>query len=169
MLSEQILKKRKEAGLSQEALAEQLGVSRQAVSKWEVGDANPDIAYVMRMCEIFGISSDVLLFGEERRPKTDEVSKNVQEKKPPEKRLYPFILGMLLLVLGTGGIVVLGILSALHPWTAIVGQYVYEGLLGFVIGTKTGWLLILCILCALIGAVLSIIAVFCPWILDRRK
>lgn len=37
MLSEQILKKRKEAGLSQEALAEQLGVSRQAVSKWEVG------------------------------------------------------------------------------------------------------------------------------------
>ena len=66
MLSEQILKKRKEAGLSQEALAEQLGVSRQAVSKWEVGEANPDIAYVMRMCEIFGISSDVLLFGEER-------------------------------------------------------------------------------------------------------
>ena len=46
MLSEQILKKRKEAGLSQEALAEQLGVSRQAVSKWEVGEANPDIAYV---------------------------------------------------------------------------------------------------------------------------
>lgn len=169
MLSEQILKKRKEAGLSQEALAEQLGVSRQAVSKWETGEANPDIAYVMRMCEIFGISSDVLLFGEERSPKTDETSKNVQEKKPPEKHLYPFILGMLLLVLGTSGIVVLGILSALHPWTAIVDQYVYEGLLGFVIGTKTGWLLILCILCALIGAVLSIIAVFCPWILDRRK
>lgn len=169
MLSEQILKKRKEAGLSQEALAEQLGVSRQAVSKWETGEANPDIAYVMRMCEIFGISSDVLLFGEERIPETSEVSKNIQEKKSTEKRLYPFILGMLLLVLGIGGIAVLGILSALNPWTATVGRYVYEGLLGFVIGTKTGWLLILCILCVFIGAVLSIIAVFCPRILDRRK
>lgn len=72
--------KRKEAGLSQDALAEQLGISRQAVSKWETGEADPDIVYVMQMCEIFGISSYVLLFGEERRPKTDEVSKNIREK-----------------------------------------------------------------------------------------
>ena len=72
--------------MSQDALAEQLGISRQAVSKWETGEADPDIVYVMQMCEIFGISSYVLLFGEERRPKTDEVSKNIREKKPTEKR-----------------------------------------------------------------------------------
>lgn len=161
--------KRKEAGLSQDALAEQLGISRQAVSKWETGEADPDIVYVMQMCEIFGISSYVLLFGEERRPKTDEVSKNIREKKPTEKRSYPFILGILLLVLGTSGIAVLGILSALHLWTAIVGRYAYKGLLGFVIGTKTSWLLIIYIFCIVVDAVLSVIAVFCPWILDRRK
>ena len=42
--------------MSQDALAEQLGISRQAVSKWETGEADPDIVYVMQMCEIFGIS-----------------------------------------------------------------------------------------------------------------
>ncbi len=44
--------------MSQDALAEQLGISRQAVSKWETGEADPDIVYVMQMCEIFGYTRE---------------------------------------------------------------------------------------------------------------
>ena len=64
-LNERIALARKQAGLSQEQLGEKLGVSRQAVSKWESGQTNPDLAYVIGMCRLFGVSSDWLLLGEE--------------------------------------------------------------------------------------------------------
>ena len=64
-LGERIALARKQAGLSQEQLGEKLGVSRQAISKWESSQANPDMAYVAEMCRLFGISSDWLLLGKE--------------------------------------------------------------------------------------------------------
>ena len=64
-LYERIALARKQAGLSQEQLGEKLGVSRQAVSKWESGQTNPDVAYLAEMCRLFGVSSDWLLLGEE--------------------------------------------------------------------------------------------------------
>ena len=65
-LGERIALARKQAGLSQEQLGEKLGVSRQAVSKWEGDQTNPDVAYVAQMCRTLGVSSDWLLLGEER-------------------------------------------------------------------------------------------------------
>lgn len=62
-LNERISIARKQSGLSQEQLGEKLGVSRQAVSKWETGQTNPDVAYVAEMCRLFGVSSDWLLLG----------------------------------------------------------------------------------------------------------
>ena len=64
-LNERITQARKQAGLTQEQLGEALGVSRQAVSKWESGQANPDVGYIIRMCELFGLSADWLLTGKE--------------------------------------------------------------------------------------------------------
>lgn len=64
-LKDRIALARKQAGLSQEQLGDQLGVSRQAVSKWEAGQANPDVTYVAAMCRLFGVSSDWLLLGDE--------------------------------------------------------------------------------------------------------
>ena len=64
-LGERIALARKQAGLSQEQLGEKLGVSRQAVSKWESSQTNPDVAYVAQMCRLLGVSSDWLLLGEE--------------------------------------------------------------------------------------------------------
>lgn len=63
-IGDRILKLRKESGLSQEAFAEQLGVSRQSVSKWESGNVMPDIDKVVAMCEIFGVTTDYLIKGE---------------------------------------------------------------------------------------------------------
>ena len=64
-LADKILKLRKEKGLSQEAFAEQLGVSRQSVSKWESGTAVPDTEKILAMSELFGVSTDYLLKNEE--------------------------------------------------------------------------------------------------------
>ena len=60
MIGENIQRFRKEAHLSQEELAEKLGVSRQTVAKWENGTTVPDIYSCMAMSDIFGISLDAL-------------------------------------------------------------------------------------------------------------
>lgn len=60
-LSEKIYSCRKKSGKSQEALAEQLGVSRQAVSKWETGDAEPEIGKLKLLADAFGVTVDWLL------------------------------------------------------------------------------------------------------------
>lgn len=70
-LSERIIQARKQAGLTQEQLGEKLGVSRQAVSKWESGQANPDVAYIMEMCRLFDVSADWLLLGAETFEKAE--------------------------------------------------------------------------------------------------
>ena len=59
--SEKLIRLRKREGLSQEALAEALGVSRQAVSRWEQGTALPDGAKLLPCARYFGVSVDWLL------------------------------------------------------------------------------------------------------------
>ncbi|MBQ7296572.1 MAG: helix-turn-helix transcriptional regulator [Clostridia bacterium] len=60
-LSEKILNLRKARNMSQEELAEKLGVSRQAVSRWEVGSALPDASNILQLSKLFGVSADYLL------------------------------------------------------------------------------------------------------------
>lgn len=64
-LNERIAAARRAAGMSQEQLGEALGVSRQAVSKWESGQTKPDLDTVSKMCELFHLSADYLLLGKE--------------------------------------------------------------------------------------------------------
>lgn len=60
-LNEKILHCRKRAGLSQEALAERIGVSRQAISKWETGEASPEISKLPLLAQAFAVTTDWLL------------------------------------------------------------------------------------------------------------
>ena len=60
-LSEKILSLRKARNMSQEELADRLGVSRQAVSRWEVGSALPDASNILQISRLFGVSADYLL------------------------------------------------------------------------------------------------------------
>ena len=64
-LSEKIQLCRKRAGLSQEALAEKLNVSRQAVSKWETGAAEPELSKLRALAAAFGVTADWLLSEED--------------------------------------------------------------------------------------------------------
>ena len=60
-LGKRIIENRKRLGLTQDRLAEQLGVTAQAVSKWENDQSCPDITMLPKLAEIFGISTDELL------------------------------------------------------------------------------------------------------------
>lgn len=60
-IGEKITRLRTMSGMSQEQLAESLGVSRQSVSKWEMDQALPQIDKVLPLCDLFGISADQLL------------------------------------------------------------------------------------------------------------
>lgn len=60
-LGEKLARLRKARGMSQEQLAAALGVSRQAVSKWELGETVPDVSRVVAMSELFGVTTDYLL------------------------------------------------------------------------------------------------------------
>lgn len=66
-IASKLLALRKQNGFSQEELAEKLGVSRQAVSKWERGEASPDTENLILLAKIYGISLD-RLFGLETEP-----------------------------------------------------------------------------------------------------
>ena len=61
ILAEKIMTLRKRFNWSQEELAEKLDISRQSVSKWEVGATIPDLDKILKMSEIFGVSTDYLL------------------------------------------------------------------------------------------------------------
>lgn len=62
---------RKKNNLSQEELAEKLGVSRQAVSKWERSEASPDTDNLIALAKIYGLSLDELIYGEKEEKKQE--------------------------------------------------------------------------------------------------
>lgn len=61
ILSEKITELRKRYGFSQEQLGERIGVSRQAVSKWEMAQSVPDISKIIALSDLFGVPADLLL------------------------------------------------------------------------------------------------------------
>ena len=78
-LPENICRLRKENGLTQERLAEVLGVSFAAVSKWERGAATPELGLIAEMAELFGVSIDALIGYELRGSKRDAVVQRLKE------------------------------------------------------------------------------------------
>lgn len=67
---------RKQRGFSQEELASRLNVSRQTVSKWEIGDSTPDMEKLVAMSELFDVSLDSLVMGKEEQPQTATAPKS---------------------------------------------------------------------------------------------
>ena len=71
-IADRIQNLRKAKGISQEELADKVGVSRQAVSKWESEQSVPDLDKVIIMSEYFDVTTDYILRGIERRSMTKE-------------------------------------------------------------------------------------------------
>ena len=71
---------RKKSGLSQEAVAEKLGVSRQTISKWETDETLPDICQSKKLSVLYGLSLDELIDFDMDVKKLEQVVKNTPEK-----------------------------------------------------------------------------------------
>ncbi|NMB03902.1 MAG: helix-turn-helix transcriptional regulator [Tissierellia bacterium] len=99
-LSEKILFCRKRAGLSQEALAEKIGISRQAISKWETGEAVPEITKLLLLSHTFGVTTDWLLsedFSEaDFGLSATEESSETPERSPSQIEEIPGVIGAIL-------------------------------------------------------------------------
>lgn len=90
-LSDKIWVCRKKAGLSQEALAEKIGVSRQAISKWETGEASPEITKLPLLARTFGVTADWLLDDEagfDEEPPSEETVQTT-DAPPTAAPTYP--------------------------------------------------------------------------------
>lgn len=85
-LSENLKKIRKENHLSQEELAEKLGVSRQSVSKWESGGAYPEMDKMVQLCNLFNLNIDDLL-----NQDIGEINNTKQAKSSVNKFIYDFL------------------------------------------------------------------------------
>ena len=78
---------RKQQGLSQEELAEKLGVSRQAVSKWERSEASPDTDNLIALAKIYGLTLDELVYGE--KAGEEKTEPETEEKKGDKVDIGP--------------------------------------------------------------------------------
>ncbi len=105
-LANRLVELRKENKLSQEALAEKLGLSRQSISKWERAEASPDTDNLIALAELYGMSLDELLGNE---PVRVEKSEKATEKKDNKLlKLSPILLLVAVAVYAVGGIAVGG-------------------------------------------------------------
>ena len=106
-LSEKIVQLRKSQGLSQEELAEKLDLSRQAVSRWESGTAQPDAGNLWQLSRLFEVSADYLL--DEERESPEGPAAAVAQK--PHRTNGKEIAGGCMAMLGFWGNVIIYIAS----------------------------------------------------------
>lgn len=136
---EKLQRLRQREGLSQDQLAELLGISRQAVSRWERDETLPETATVVRLAEIFHVTTDYLL----RKREPDET----QKPETPSPGTYPqtggdtvsrlgrlaktkgYLLGWVLIVWGAADFVKLLVLQfAWGSMTSFMGDLSTDGL-----------------------------------------
>lgn len=75
--AEKLMSLRKQKGWSQEELGERLGVTRQTISKWELGSTTPEMEKIAAISELFGISADYLIKGDDAQEMVTEKPQNV--------------------------------------------------------------------------------------------
>ena len=114
-LHEKVYYCRKKAGYSQEEMADKVGVSRQAVSKWETGEAVPELAKFSAIAKLFNVTTDWLLKDDDSEPEApetersesaprvaDEISDGVMSIISKMWRAYGWLIGIIMMIGGAG-------------------------------------------------------------------
>ena len=144
MLSEKIYTLRRKSGLSQEQLAEIIGVSRQAISKWEGGLSVPESEKLIAISEYFNVTLDYLLKDNaDCIQKTEQKTLNGQTFKSHKGML----LGIITCVGGIIGLVIWGLISILSPQ---MSSQISESYTIYMDGN--GIFLVICIIAVICGA-----------------
>ncbi len=143
-LSEKLYTLRKKSGLSQEQLAEQLSVSRQAISKWESGTSVPESDKLIVISDYFKVSLDYLLKEDDEQQVASEKEHSLQTADRTK-----WLLGIISCIGGVICLIVWGLLSILNPNAS---NQLSESSTIHIDGN--GIFLILCIVAVVVGAVL---------------
>ncbi|MDO5601661.1 MAG: helix-turn-helix transcriptional regulator [Oscillospiraceae bacterium] len=133
-IAEQLKNARAKAELTQEEVAEKLGVSRQTVSNWENGRSYPDIVSMITLSGVYGVSLDALLKGDDAlmehlEESTDTVKSNKKLIAASAANILLFIL--ILLFSGiiaqnkylTGGVLIFGVCSITALFYQIIRKF----------------------------------------------
>lgn len=89
-LGERLLQYRKSINISQDQLAEKIGVTRQTISKWETDQSTPEFNKIEPLCKVFGITTDELIKGESiinKEDKEKQKENNYDEKRNKKKAI----------------------------------------------------------------------------------
>lgn len=167
-LGETLASLRKAKGLSQEQLSEELGLTRQTISKWELNQSTPDINYLVQLSDFFGVSTDYLIKG--KKEDTITVSDNIVRESSNDavvetasggSNIYKWCIlsGAILMMSSLIGISAFVICSALNPWIVVFDDMEFRGVLGYLLGTKTLWFFIILSVLFIIGFAISIYSI----------
>ena len=101
-IGKKISKIRKMSGMTQEELAEKIHVSRQTISKWEKGASSPDLECAVALCELFQISLDDFMKGDQVMKKEEKISLQdmMMINQRTQKKAILLLSGLFFLVIG---------------------------------------------------------------------
>ena len=146
-LSEKLYTLRKKSGLSQEQLAEQLKISRQAISKWESGASSPESDKLIALSNYFNVSLDYLM--KEDNEQSKDTPQATQSKTAQAAERTQRSVGLFICIGGIICLIVWGLLSMLNP---VASNQISESSMITIDGN--GVFLILCVVSIIVGAVL---------------
>lgn len=111
-LAEKIQSLRKQKNISQEQLAEMMGISRQSISKWESQQSVPELDKIVRLSDIFGVSTDYLLKDTQQDQGVRAISDSnaISTKKKPR-----VIVGIICVAFSVTSIFIMWVLSKVYP------------------------------------------------------
>ena len=88
-LGQKITNLRKARGMTQEELSESIGVTRQTISKWELDTSTPDLDYLCKLCDLFGVTADYLIRPDKETVETSPPPPTEHAPPPPRTESTP--------------------------------------------------------------------------------
>lgn len=131
-LPSKIQESRKKLGLSQEKLGEKIGVSRQAIAKWECGSALPELENLILLSDIFQVSIDYLVKDSIKNPEYGLMPSYNDNRQAKERFCLLLKIGIVAFAFGLIALVVFYLLSIVFPVKTLDWDgKLYEGFYGF--------------------------------------
>jgi transcriptional regulator with XRE-family HTH domain len=163
-VGEKIKKIRKMAGMTQEELAEKMNVSRQTISKWEKEISSPDLDSAIALCELFEISLDDLMKGEQSvREEKISLQDMIKINQRNQKQTVLLISGLFFLMIGAlATLFIVAIESSTNSIEYMLYRYIVTGQYSSA-PIDYGRLMAPAILLIAIGVILSMVYTIEKW------
>ena len=169
--AEKLVQLRKREGYTQEELADRLEVSRQAISRWEMGTAVPDSSNLLQISKLFKVSADYLLNDDYESdgdiPAVQENSRTLEKKY---NGIIRIVVGSMFAGLGAIGMFIMGIIGSVgdyevsRPAAGGGVMVMARGFKAYLISQNIEWLFVMCI----IALVAGLLVIFVPMIKKKK-